>query len=149
MTYFKIPTNIYKTIDEKKIKLKIEKNENIFQKCSFSLSSYLKETKKEIDNVYDTWDSVKIYTNPYEFIHTMVPNNNLSVSKYKPISRAFYKLIEIYNLFNIANYTQPINTFHLAEGPGGFLEATKYIRKNENVFAYDVLLIVPRLPFQN
>ena len=141
MTYFKIPTNIYKTIDEKKIKLKIEKNENIFQKCSFSLSSYLKETKKEIDNVYDTWDSVKIYTNPYEFIHTMVPNNNLSVSKYKPISRAFYKLIEIYNLFNIANYTQPINTFHLAEGPGGFLEATKYIRKNENDNYYGMTLI--------
>ena len=56
----------------------------------------------------------------------------MSVSQYKPISRAFYKLIEIYNLFNITDYKHPINTFHLAEGPGGFLEATKYIRKNDN-----------------
>ena len=78
------------------------------------------------------WDNTKKYTNPYEFIHTMVPNNNLSVSQYKPISRAFYKLIEIYNLFNITDYNHPIETFHLAEGPGGFLEATKYIRNNEN-----------------
>ena len=92
----------------------------------------LKETKKHIDNVYDRWDSIKIYTNPYEFIHTIVPNTNMSVSQYKPISRAFYKLIEIYNLFNITDYKHPINTFHLAEGPGGFLEATKYIRKNDN-----------------
>ena len=93
MTYFKIPTNIYKTIDEKDIKLKLEKKNNISQKCSYSLSNYLKETKKEIDKVYNAWDSVKIFTNPYEFIHTMVPNNNLSVSQYKPISRAIFGAI--------------------------------------------------------
>tara|TARA_B100001142_G_scaffold329477_1_gene392979 strand:+ start:3127 stop:4326 length:1200 start_codon:yes stop_codon:yes gene_type:complete len=132
MTYFKLATNVHRNISDKDIKLKIEETMDIKQKCSYSLSTYLKETKKHIDNVYDRWDSIKIYTNPYEFIHTIVPNTNMSVSQYKPISRAFYKLIEIYNLFNITDYKHPINTFHLAEGPGGFLEATKYIRKNDN-----------------
>tara|TARA_B100001142_G_scaffold177546_1_gene177242 strand:- start:1465 stop:2664 length:1200 start_codon:yes stop_codon:yes gene_type:complete len=141
MTYFKIATNIHRNINEKDIKLKLEKTPNIKKKCSYSLSNYLKETKKHIDNVYDRWDSTKIYTNPYEFIHTIVPTTNLSVSQYKPISRAFYKLIEIYNLFNITDYNNPINTFHLAEGPGGFLEATKYIRKNENDNYYGMTLI--------
>ena len=27
-----------------------------------------------------------------------------------------FKLLEIYNLFNITDYKYPINTFHLAEG---------------------------------
>jgi len=141
MTYFKIATNIHRKITDKDIKLKLEKSFHIKQKCSYSLSNYLKETKKHIDDVYEKWDSTKIYTNPYEFIHTIVPNTNLSVSQYNPISRAFYKLMEIYNLFNITDYKNPINTFHLAEGPGGFLEATKYIRRNENDNYYGMTLI--------
>ena len=119
MSYFKIPSNLNINIDEKtyKLILKEKDSEETNQVCSYNLSNYLKNTKKKIDKVYKYWDQMKIYTNPYEFIHTNIPNNNISISKYKPISRAFYKLLEIYNMFHIADYKHPIKTFHLAEGP--------------------------------
>jgi len=36
---------------------------------------------------------------------------------------------------------QPIQTFHLAEGPGGFIEATDYLRNNKNDTYYGMTLI--------
>ena len=129
MTYFRIPIHTNRKITENNLKLKLNLKDISNQICSFSLSKYLIETKKKIDTVSYLWDTMKIYTNPYEFIHTNVPNEQKSVSKYKPISRAFFKLLEIYNLFNILDYERPINTFHLAEGPGGFIEATINYRK--------------------
>ena len=141
MTYFKLPTNTNKEIIGSTLKLKLNRKLDISQVCSYSLSFYVQEAKKKIDDVYQQWDFLKIYTNPYEFIHTHVPNSNLSVSKYKPISRAFYKILEIYNLFNLLNYSNPIQTFHLAEGPGGFLEATQYLRKNNRDKYHGMTLI--------
>ena len=40
-------------------------------------------------------------------------------------------MIEIYNLFSFADdFSGNISTFHLAEGPGGFIEAFTFLRKN-------------------
>ena len=130
MTYFILPI-INRNITPELIKLKFE-NINIEQKSiNPSLQKYLTYVKNLIGNNLYEWDNIKKYTNPYEFIHTPVPKYNLSISKVKPISRAFFKLIEIYNTFNIfQNMPTNINTFHLAEGPGGFIEATTFIRKN-------------------
>jgi hypothetical protein len=48
------------------------------------------------------------------------------VSKYRPISRSYFKMIEISIFFDIhLNFT--INSF-LAEGPGGFIEAFVNLR---------------------
>jgi 23S rRNA U2552 (ribose-2'-O)-methylase RlmE/FtsJ len=57
------------------------------------------------------------------------------VAQLNPVSRSFYKLIEIINYFNILDYykTSSLKTFHLAEGPGGFIEAIEYLRRNENL----------------
>jgi 23S rRNA U2552 (ribose-2'-O)-methylase RlmE/FtsJ len=42
-------------------------------------------------------------------------------------------MIEMLNFFNlIKKFDNKINTFHLAEGPGGFIEAIAYLRKNKN-----------------
>jgi 23S rRNA U2552 (ribose-2'-O)-methylase RlmE/FtsJ len=76
------------------------------------------------------WDTYKKYTNPYEYIHTNVPTTKQSICKYRPISRAFFKLNEIINdmgLFDDAE-DRPVRTFHLAEGPGGFIEAVALLR---------------------
>ena len=143
MSYFKIPSNLNINISENTYKLILKKKEDgdVNQISSFNLSNYLKNTKEKIDNVYKYWDQMKIYTNPYEFIHTNIPNNNISISKYKPISRAFYKLLEIYNMFNLIDYKYPIKTFHLAEGPGGFIEATLFLRKNKKDMYYGMTLL--------
>ena len=136
MSYFRIPSNLNIYIDENTYKLILTKDKNDNKICSYNLSNYLKKTKEKIDDVYKKWDQMKVYTNPYEFIHTNIPNNNISISKYKPISRAFYKVLEIYNMFHLLEYSNPIKTFHLAEGPGGFIEATLFLRKNKKDMYY-------------
>lgn len=97
---------------------------------SNSLSNYLYEIKEKINNYDKEWDVYKKYTNPYEYIHTVLPIKKMYLSNYKPLSRSYYKMIEIIQTFHLNNITSPIKTFHLAEGPGGFIEATLNIRKN-------------------
>jgi len=96
-----------------------------------TLVSYLSNIKTEIDNRQDEWDFYKKYINPYEYIHTQISNTKSSVCKIKPLSRSFFKMIEICGLFNLI-YDLPINckSFHLAEGPGGFIEALVHLRGN-------------------
>jgi 23S rRNA U2552 (ribose-2'-O)-methylase RlmE/FtsJ len=128
MSYFLLPeTNTI--IND--INLTEKTSSNLY--ISITLHNYLNNVKKQIDDNFENWDFVKKYTNPYEFIHTIIPGNKSSISKIKPLSRSFYKMIEICNLLNILDdfkYDE-IKTFHLAEGPGGFIEATTYLRNNE------------------
>jgi 23S rRNA U2552 (ribose-2'-O)-methylase RlmE/FtsJ len=172
MTYYLLPkTNIYsyKFIDC------ITDEELPTSVISNSLSNYLYKIKKEIDKREKDWDTYKKYTNPYEYIHTQVPSKKKCVSKYKPLSRSYFKMIEILSIFDLDNFTKrsrnkrnyltcpesfasglrpstnfglhtdiprfsfskqkstevtgPIRSFHLAEGPGGFIEALVNTRK--------------------
>lgn len=105
------------------------------------LNDYLNNIKIQIDTNRNKWDNYKKYTNPYEYIHTIIPNSKQSVSKLKPLSRSFYKMIEICNNFNIINELPNIcKTFHLAEGPGGFIEAIVSLRHNTNDTYYGMTL---------
>jgi 23S rRNA U2552 (ribose-2'-O)-methylase RlmE/FtsJ len=204
MIHFLLPNNnsmIYKMID-------CESCDNIIEPLiSHSLSYYLYDIKEKI-NIYEAeWDICKKYTNPYEYIHTNVPLKKKCISKYKPLSRSYFKMIEIMNSFGINTNVQsgdirqtfrkriaylpesyatipsapdsgsatflrplpadssnvtlhrgevtdtyapstqlhpvdciwrtrkttiPIRTFHLAEGPGGFIEAIVNTRKCPN-----------------
>ena len=138
MSYINIPTFKNNNIDLDIIISKDISN-NIF--ISESLNYYLIQIKEQINTYIENWDVYKKYTNPYEYIHTNVPNKNLSISKYKPLSRSFYKMIEIINIFNLLNENENIKSFHLAEGPGGFIEAFSYKRKNEKDTYYGITLI--------
>lgn len=129
MTYYILPQIEY-TIRDSNLKLVFNQKDNENKKV-YSLQRYSVKIKSLIDKHLNDWDQIKKYTNPYEFIHTLIPGQKVSVSKYKPISRAFFKIMEIYNTHNLLLYKHPINTFHLAEGPGGFVESTAYIRNNK------------------
>jgi len=125
MTFFLLPRTyhvLYKNID-------FHDTDHIPETViSQSLSYYLYNIKEKITSKEKQWDVYKKYTNPYEYIHTVVPLKKKPVSKYKPLSRSYFKMIEIMNTFHI-NYRGPICSFHLAEGPGGFIEA---LAKNRN-----------------
>jgi 23S rRNA U2552 (ribose-2'-O)-methylase RlmE/FtsJ len=147
---------------------------------SHSLFDFLSKFKKQIEVSADSWDNIKKYTNPYEFIHTIIPGNKMSISKLKPLSRSFYKMIELWKLFKLGELkdvnnnfktstdsntrndihndanndtsieqngvwqslqTKSISSFHLAEGPGGFIEAISHIRKNTNDTYYGMTLV--------
>lgn len=130
MIHFQIPRNnpnIYKFIEPQYI-------ETIpGPVISNSLSFYLGDIKKRINNREQEWDSMKRYTNPCEYIHTIVPGKKKSVAKRKPLSRSYFKMIELVNYFKLLEKSKsdvPLNSFHLAEGPGGFIEALAHIRNN-------------------
>jgi 23S rRNA U2552 (ribose-2'-O)-methylase RlmE/FtsJ len=138
MSYYLLPKNpflIHKYIDY------IESYTQPTAAISNSLSTYLSEIKQKIDHREKDWDIFKKYTNPYEYVHSTVPYKKLSVAKAKQLSRSFFKMIEIIQTFQLAISSQPINTFHLAEGPGGFIEAISALRKNKNDIYIGMTLI--------
>jgi len=114
-----------------------DKNDRVY--VSSSVYSHLCDIKQQIEKYQDAWDNIKKFTNPYEYIHTNISGNKTNISKLRPLSRSFYKMIEIIKNNNILSQyadtvgSKPdnkmaINTFHLAEGPGGFIEAISYLR---------------------
>ena len=141
MSYYQLP-RINHEIHSSNIKLGFSSKENSSY-INKSLSIYLNSVKQQIMNYISDWDDVKKITNPYEYIHTNIPHTKCAISKIKPISRSFFKMIEICNNFKIFNNikTENINSYHLAEGPGGFIEAFVYLRQNPKDNYYGMTLI--------
>lgn len=74
-------------------------------------------TKDKISKIdYSVWTKLRKSFNQYEF-----PLDKTKIKK--PISRAFFKLIEMIKDNDI---DVNCNTLHLAEAPGGFIESTIY-----------------------
>ena len=142
MTFFILP-KLFSQIDINNIEFNLIDYKTHNSLISKSLRFYLNNLKKQIDNVSSEWDIYKKFTNPYEYIHSIISNEHrFSISKIKPLSRSFYKMIEIFNIFNLVEFNQKsIKTFHLAEGPGGFIEAFIFLRKNPNDTHYGMTLI--------
>ena len=123
---------------------------------SNSLSHYLADIKQRIDHQEHDWDVFKRYTNPYEYIHTNIPGKRKSICKLKPLSRSYFKMIELVQFFRLLDVPQPvINTpnnvvkgfksFHLAEGPGGFIEALAHMRncKSDEYIGMTIIDTIP------
>lgn len=103
---------------------------------------YLGNLKCEIEKFPNSWDTYKKYTNTYEYIHSQIPEQKCSVSKCKPLSRSYFKFIEIANVFDILdNYNYNIESFHICEGPGGFIEAISILRNNPEDTYYGMTLV--------
>ena len=99
MSYFLLP-NIINPLLINYLEVKTQTNNIIISK---SLAKYLNSMKGQIDNYINEWDLYKKYTNTYEYIHTAIPFSKLSVCKLKPLSRSFFKMIEIIDTFNFLN----------------------------------------------
>jgi len=127
MTYYLLPKTSF--LIHKYIQC-ISSDEEPEPFVSNSLSHYLYNIKTRLDAHESEWDVFKKYTNPYEYVHTAVPFKKRSVSVYKPLSRSYFKMIEILNTFNMNFGSRPMRSFHLAEGPGGFIEALCNVRRN-------------------
>ena len=102
-------------------KSKIKKNIKNFLIINNKLKDNLIISKNKINN-NPLWDEAKKFMNEYEFIFSTFKNNDINtLTKKKPISRSYFKLWEIIHNHNLINNF--ISTTHIAEGPGGFIEA--------------------------
>ena len=91
-------------ISEKEIYLKF--SEEPSQNINPTISYYLNKSKKNIDSYHGEWDNTKKYTNDYEFVGSNVPGTKYSISKIKPLSRAFINLLKFFIhliLFEVLN----------------------------------------------
>ena len=101
MTYYLLPRtnmNLFKQLNYLTTDNDINKSPPIF--ISNSLARYLYAMKENIDNRENEWDIYKKYTNPFEYIHTIIPFRKKCVSKQKPLSRSYFKMLELCQLFN-------------------------------------------------
>ena len=124
--------------------VKINREKNIFFKKYYKTVSSEKEKIDKLENS-ENWDKMKKIGNPYELIYTTYnkKRKNDSISLYIPISRSYFKLWEIYYNFDLFKYFNMDDNFifsHLAEGPGGFMEASYNYRKNKNDVFYGITL---------
>ena len=88
------------------------------------------QIKDKIENLdkEHKWELAKKMVNPYELVYTH-DDERLppSLSLEQPLSRSYFKLIEILHVFSffdeIIKDTLRFSTAHIAEGPGGFMQA--------------------------
>lgn len=91
--------------------------------------------KNKIDS--KDWDKNKKFSNDYELIH--IPHKRKksdSIALYQPLSRSYFKMIEIIFDFKLFDNCLDDNfkSAHIAEGPGGFMEAIYNLSHNLNRF---------------
>jgi 23S rRNA U2552 (ribose-2'-O)-methylase RlmE/FtsJ len=90
----------------------------------------LNQLKKHIEPLERNhqWETLKKKSNPYELIYTQESSDcPPSLCIVKPLSRSFFKMIELLQISQffekLPKTTQKIRSAHVAEGPGGFIEA--------------------------
>tara|TARA_A100001011_G_scaffold313860_1_gene331818 strand:- start:3673 stop:4935 length:1263 start_codon:yes stop_codon:yes gene_type:complete len=143
MSYYTLPTICNN--DKLKDSIIYEKSlpDNIKSNINKTLSTYLTQAKNQIDSKQCDWDKYKKFTNPYEYIHTVIPGTKSAICKYKPLSRSFFKMIETMKTMRLMDIfpKDSAKTYHFAEGPGGFIEAIAYLRENkkDNYFGMTLL----------
>lgn len=138
MLYYYLPTQ-KNTIDVSDFLFEDKQSEII---VSHTLQQYILSYKKQLDDYQNEWDNMKRITNPYEFIHSHIYGGPNAVAKIKPLSRSFFKMIEMCYDFELCSESdKSIDTFHLAEGPGGFIEAIAHKRNNIGDTYYGMTLL--------
>jgi 23S rRNA U2552 (ribose-2'-O)-methylase RlmE/FtsJ len=109
----------------------IESNEIEYAHCVEEAALH---TCRNKINVYEeslmngkNWEYYKKIVNPYEVVYTQkkYPNFPESICVLKPLSRSYFKMIEMTDLIHFFNMfpNEMIRTAHVCEGPGGFIEA--------------------------
>ncbi len=129
---------------EIKIKISDKDSLEIYNIQEYNKLTQLKDTINEATNILD-WDKAKKLINPYELVYT--PNRKLkfdSIADHNPLSRAYFKFWEILQIFSstnpFLNDAKEIKTAHVAEGPGGFMEALVNFRNNRKDKLYGITL---------
>ena len=118
-----------------------DENLNIINK---TLTNKINKYKNDLFN-NNLWNDFRKISNNYELVNIVLNSKNLGISSLRPLSRSYYKMIEIITDYKVINnlntkFNGIKNIVLLAEAPGGFLEAINDILGN-NVNYYAISLI--------
>lgn len=106
------------------------------------LCKQIKGAKDRITPNQKRWDVAKKFTNEFEYIFSF---NNEGVADIVPISRSFFKIVEIFHEASIAPALPPrIKIACLCEGPGGFVQGLRYACSTRGItvdHAYAITLV--------
>ena len=98
----------------------------------------LKHQIEELDKIGE-WEFLKRSSNPYElvFSQSQDPRIPSSICSLRPLSRSFFKMIEILNVLDFFKRHKTTNkttirSAHVCEGPGGFIEALLHLSSKHN-----------------
>ena len=98
----------------------------------------LKLEIERLDGISE-WEFLKRSSNPYELVFSQSQDPRIlpSISSLRPLSRSFFKMVEILGVLDFFKRHQSVvrkntvRTAHVCEGPGGFIESLLYLaRKN-------------------
>ena len=85
------------------------------------------------------WELVKKMVNPYEMVYTHEDVHfHPSIAVIKPLSRSYFKLVEMMEVLQfferLPKQAPKIRTAHIAEGPGGFIQAVAdLVERNKKI----------------
>ena len=95
--------------------------------CEFPLNLLKKKEEITVFEEEHKWELAKKMANPYEMVYTQEEKfPYLNICSTKPLSRSYFKMVEM--LYAIQFYKdvkdkKHIRSAHIAEGPGGFMQA--------------------------
>ena len=123
-------------VDLSKINLLVENSPTPYLSMEIADKvSYYKGFIDKIDN-YKKWDIAKKISNPYELIN----HSSNSVSLINPISRSYFKFLELIQDYHLIDNINNFKYIALAEGPGGFVECfikyrkSNFLGRDDNVY---------------
>lgn len=98
----------------------------------------------EILDTKNEWEYLKRTSNPYELVFSQSQDVRIpqSISNMRPLSRSFFKMIEIlivmdffkrHSTGNGVTRKPTLKSAHVCEGPGGFIEALLHLSQKNNV----------------
>jgi hypothetical protein len=108
------------------------------EKRSADPSGELQALKMKIEALDATneWEFLKRSSNPYELVFSQSDDSRIpgSLSNIRPLSRSFFKMIEILSVLDFfKRHSSPIQSAHVCEGPGGFIEALLYSASKQSI----------------
>ena len=118
----------------------------------------LDSLKLEIEKLDATseWEFLKRTSNPYELVFSQSQDIRIppSISTIRPLSRSFFKMIEILSVMDffrrhqIPGRKNSIKSAHVCEGPGGFIEALLHV-SSKNAFTLESAWAMTLKPTKN
>jgi len=111
-----------------------------FPIISNSVYYYLNDINNRYKKIINNKCEISKIVNPYEFVHSLVLNSNISVSKINAYSNTFYVYIEIINMLSLIDFFDNINinVFSYGRNSPSVIECLNLLREDYIDFKLDL-----------